>query len=185
MPLPPSLDREELHVRRIEFRGFKRSDGQFEIEGHLTDVKNNTFLPKGAPTPILAHTPLHEMWIRVVMSPTLLISDIVAVTDAGPYSDCPYAVDSLSKLIGTRIGSGWTKRVKELLGSESCTHLVEMLIPLATAAYQTSIDERNSAPDVLDPKGRSVRVDSCYAFADHRNLVKVRWPAFYVGKDSS
>ena len=36
MPLPPSLDRELLHVRNFDLRGFRGSDGAFEIEGRVT-----------------------------------------------------------------------------------------------------------------------------------------------------
>ena len=42
------------------------------------------------------------------------------------------------RLVGLRIKSGWTQKVKELLGGvEGCTHLVELLGPVATTAFQT------------------------------------------------
>ena len=48
MPLPPSLDRELLHIRNIDLRGFRRSDGSFEIEGRVTDIKNHSLQPPRA-----------------------------------------------------------------------------------------------------------------------------------------
>ncbi len=39
------VTREELHVRQIEFRGFRRSDGLFEIESQLADRKTHDFTP--------------------------------------------------------------------------------------------------------------------------------------------
>jgi hypothetical protein len=29
--------------------------------------------------------------------------------------------------------------------------------------------------------GRPVKIDSCYAYASHREVVKRRWPAFHAG----
>ena len=39
MPLPPTVEREPLHLRSIELRGYKRADGLYDIEGHLVDTK--------------------------------------------------------------------------------------------------------------------------------------------------
>ena len=45
MPLPPSGPREEMHARNIDIRGYKRPDGLYDVEGHLTDIKTSTFTP--------------------------------------------------------------------------------------------------------------------------------------------
>ena len=37
--------REELHFRRIDMRGYRRSDGLFEVEGRVTDRKTQDFSP--------------------------------------------------------------------------------------------------------------------------------------------
>lgn len=83
-------------------------------------------------------------------------------------------------IVGERIRAGWSMMVKAKLGSAiGCTHLMELLIPMATAAYQTLSDVRLAAPDVLNSKGRPVKIDSCYAFGRQRELVRKRWPEFY------
>ena len=70
MPLPPSVDREELHLRRIEMRGYRRSDGLYDIEARLTDTKSHTFQrDEGS---IFAGVPLHDMWLRLVVDEDLL-----------------------------------------------------------------------------------------------------------------
>ena len=44
MPLPKNdIDRELLHVRNIQCKGYKRSDGLWEIDGWLTDIKTYEF----------------------------------------------------------------------------------------------------------------------------------------------
>src|SRR6185312_16171165 len=39
MPLSPPPERELLHSRDIVLRGYRRSDGLYDIEAHLTDTK--------------------------------------------------------------------------------------------------------------------------------------------------
>lgn len=184
MPLPPSVEREPLHVRSIDLRGYRRSDGLYDIEGHLTDVKTHPLHPPGRDSPVPAGAPVHDMWVRLVVDKDLVIKDVMASLDSGPYGDCPSATGSLAALIGEKIGSGWASRVRALRGAQSCTHIVELLIPLATAAYQTLAPVRFKQHDALDAAGRPVRIDSCYAYSSDRSLVKVRWPAHYTGGEA-
>ena len=183
MPLPPSVERELLHTRTIDMRGYKRADGLFDIEGRVTDVKTHPLHPPGRETPSPPGVPIHDMSIRMTIDDRLTIVDIVAVMDAGPYGHCPEAAGGLASLRGAQIGRGWTARVKALLGRESCTHLVELLIPMATAAFQTMAPVRFGRPDVLDATGRPVKIDSCYAYSSDRALVRKVWPAHYTGPD--
>jgi len=39
------VTRNELHFRRIDIRGFRRSDGLFEVEGRVVDRKPHDFEP--------------------------------------------------------------------------------------------------------------------------------------------
>jgi hypothetical protein len=183
MPLPPSVDREEVHLRAIEMRGYRRADGDYEIEGRVTDTKTRDIHPHGRDAPMPAGVPVHDMWVRLVVDEDLVIKDAIAVTDRSPYPECPHAADGMRALRGARIGPGWTARVKAMVGREACTHLAELLIPLATAAYQTLAHVRMARPDALDRTGRPVRIDSCYAYADDRELVRRRWPLHFRPRD--
>ena len=40
MPLSQPAERERLHTRVIEINGYRRADGHYDIEAHLTDVKS-------------------------------------------------------------------------------------------------------------------------------------------------
>lgn len=181
MPLPAPVPRDELHLRRIEVRGYRRHDGLYDIEARMSDTKAYPMhLESGAPLP--AGAPLHDMWVRLVLDEELTVQDAVASTDAAPFPVCREAVVSLARLKGLRIGAGWSRAVKERLGrSQGCTHLTELLVPLATTAFQTLSPVRHSRPDQLDATGRPVKIDSCYAYASNRENVKIHWPAFYEG----
>ncbi|MFO1323642.1 MAG: DUF2889 domain-containing protein [Burkholderiales bacterium] len=182
MPLPPSPDRTELHLRSIEMRGFRRGDGLYEIDGRVVDTKSEDvrLLSNGRDVP--AGTPIHDMWVRLVVDEDLLVHDVVAVTDASPYEVCREAVAPMRVIVGERIKGGWSNMVKARLGgAQGCTHLMELLIPLATAAYQTLSTLRVSRPDVVNRVGKPVKIDSCYAYGATRELVRERWPAHYRG----
>ena len=43
MPLSTPTEREHLHSRQIGLMGYRRNDGLWDIEGHLTDVKTYGF----------------------------------------------------------------------------------------------------------------------------------------------
>ncbi len=130
MPLPLSAERELLHIRKIDLRGYRRTDGLYDIEGRVTDTKEHPFRRPATDEDVPPGTPLHDMWIRLVVDEDLVIHDIVAVTDASPHAVCPEATATLKQIKGARIGAGWTRFVKERLGGRrSCTHLMELLMP--------------------------------------------------------
>ena len=137
MPLSKPAEREHIHTREIECTGYRRTDGLWDIEGHLTDVKTYTFsnsergdVPPGEP--------VHEMWIRLTVDDDLKIHDV----EASPISarlECARRSGSiLNAWLGVSIGPGWRRAVRDRVGGiEGCTHIVELLGPVATTAFQT------------------------------------------------
>jgi hypothetical protein len=182
MPLPPPVSRKQIHERQIDMRGYARDDGLFDIEGHVIDRKPETFTVHLGPT-VTAGSSIHEMWVRLTIDDQFEVRDAAAVTDAGPYADCRDAPPSLQRIVGVRIGGGWTREVKARLGGvQSCTHLMELLIPMGTVAFQALYLTLRERPMPLDKAGRPVKIDSCYAFASNRDIVAIRWPEHYTGK---
>jgi hypothetical protein len=118
------------------------------------------------------------MWVRVAIDEAMTIRTIEAVTDAAPYRICPTVTDNFRRLEGLAIRPGFLSRVRELLGgTEGCTHLVELMGPLATTVYQTVWSKRFEAP--RDAAGAPPLLDSCRAFARDGDIVRRLWPAFY------
>ena len=181
MPLSQPTEREELHRRRIDFAGYRRADGLWDIEGHLTDCKtyafDNDFRGK-----ILPGEPLHNMRIRLTIDDEFLIHDVEAVTDHGPFEACPAIAPNFKKMIGVTIAGGWRREIRHRLGGiEGCTHLVELLTAMATVAFQTlypTLTKRNKDKPVT---GKPRLIDSCYAFRSDGDEVKTTWPDFYTG----
>ena len=180
MPLPPPLPRDELHLRRVEMRGYRRHDGLYDIEAHITDTKSKNLALSEKTVP--AGMPIHDMWLRLVVDEELTVHDVVAVIDASPFPICPEATEALASIKGLRIGAGWSRAVKERLSrTENCTHLAELLMPLATTAYQTLAPLRHSRPARVDANGRPAQIDSCYAYSSKREVVMRRYPQHHNG----
>ncbi|MCC7273443.1 MAG: DUF2889 domain-containing protein [Alphaproteobacteria bacterium] len=182
MPLSTPAPRAHVHTRRIECRGYRRDDGLWDIEGHLVDSKTYSFemQSRGDMPPGEA---IHDMWIRLTVDDTLVVRGIEAVTDASPYAICPAITPNFQRVVGLSIKSGWTQEVRTLLGGvEGCTHLVELLGPVATTAYQTIIPwlsrERRLAGV---PPRRPGHLDSCHALRTDGPVVRDHWPAYYAG----
>ena len=81
MPLPPpDTAREPLHTRQVTCTGYRRADGLWDIEGHITDRKSYDFQRDGRTVP--SGDPIHEMWIRLTLDNRLTVKAVAAVTDA-------------------------------------------------------------------------------------------------------
>jgi hypothetical protein len=183
MPLSPPAPREPLHVRQVECRGYRREDGLWDIEGHLVDTKTYAFnnRHRGEIKPGVA---LHEMWIRLTLDDQMTVKHVEAVTDAGPFAVCGDIAPAFRKLEGLTVGQGWTRKVRDLLGGTAgCTHIVELLGPVATTAFQTMFSERERQRRAGGAGTRSKPrpLDSCHALRSDGPVVKEQWPEFYTG----
>jgi hypothetical protein len=179
------VEREELHFRRIDIRGWRRSDGLFEVEGSIVDRKPHpmTLETPNGPRVLPANEPLHEMGVKLVFDEDMLVHDATAFTTSAPYDECFAAGSPLQALKGMHISAGWSRELQRRLGGVlSCTHLLGILNPVAAAAFQSLTMLRLDRPVALADDGRPAKVDSCYAYAADRSVVLHRWPAFYTGK---
>ena len=179
MPGPePAVEREPLHARSIEIRGYKRSDGLFDIEGRLVDTKPYDFqLAAGVRK---AGEPIHSMWLRITVDRKLTIVDAQASMDAVPYVDyCGAIVPAYRQLVGLAIGPGYLKRVRELFGGvQGCTHVTELAAALATGAFQTAAGQRLLGPDTKPPQ-----LDRCHALQSTGPAVARYYPRWYRGTE--
>jgi hypothetical protein len=186
MPLSPPQTREHIHTRDITCSGYRREDGLWDIEGHLTDTKTYAFTndERGDVPP---GTPIHEMWIRLTVTDSLEIKHVEAATDYSPFAVCRDVAPNFQRLIGLRIGPGWRKRALEQVGGiEGCTHIVELLAPVATTAFQTIFpikSRERTTPEVSSDKPPRL-LNTCHAFRSDGEKVKEIWPKFYDGPEA-
>lgn len=178
--LSDTLERQLLHTRQVICTGYSRSDGLFEFEGRLLDSKSyDASLPyKEVP----AGTPVHRMRIVMLVGRDLVIRDIEAVTEAAPTPFCTQINAAYAGIKGLRIGPGFRRRVAERVGGEQgCTHLTELLGPMATTVYQTLAplfydeDRQRAAdePGYVPAVPRWV-VGTCHAYRADDEIVRSR-----------
>lgn len=157
----------------MDFRGYRRDDGLFDIECTLLDTKGMDVPLLGVDRVVTAGEPMHDMSIRMRVNDDLEVVHIEASSDATPYAICPEAVASLQTVKGMRIGAGWTYAIKrQLVGAASCTHLAEMLIAMGTAAYQTVVPYNRLHGKETPGFSLEKKVNSCYAYAAERPLIR-------------
>jgi len=192
MPLSEPVAREPLHHRDIELRGYRRSDGLFDIEATLTDTKTYSFsnFDRGQIEP---GVPLHRMLARMTLDSELVITAFEAVTEFGPYAICPTAAPNFARLAGLKIGRGFLKAANERIGGiHGCTHLRELLGQMGTVAFQTLYAvrvKRETAPnaeataDQPTPakSSKPMVLGTCLAYAPDSPVVARQWPEFYTG----
>ena len=179
-----AITREELHHRKIDLRFYSRSDGLYEVVAEMMDTKSHPFKLQLRDEPLPPQTPIHHMVMTMVVDEFLEVKNIKAEMKATPFGVCLEAQNTLSGVIGLKIGPGWTKKIKDLLGgSASCTHLMELLGPMATTAFQGMAPKRMQAVDRPENEHMRVgKVNSCYAYAEHREVIARLWPKLYRPK---
>lgn len=181
MSLSPSAEREPIHHRRIDCRGYRRADGLWDIEGHLTDVKTYPF-SNAWRGEIAPGTPIHDMWLRLTLNDELAVVAVEAATAAGPFAVCGAITPAFAKLEGVKVGPGWRREVQRRLGGvQGCTHLVELLGPLATTAYQTIHVWRAKHEPALETDRPPRHLDSCHALARDGEVVREHYPRWFTG----
>ena len=169
----PAVPREAVHKRQINCNGFVRADGLYDIEAELTDHKTYDFPSdfRGTVTPDLA---VHHMVLRITIDRDRIIRHAEAITITGPYAICPTANAVFDNLVGLQIGPGWRRKVQAAIGGRhGCTHITELLGPVATIAYQTLYGEEarqkrqsGTLSDQDKQSSRSQLANSCVGYAD-------------------
>lgn len=188
MALPAAAPRKPLHTRSIVCEGYLREDGDFDIEARILDTKAYAYTEpfRGRREP---GDPVHEMLVRLTVSPSMTVRGIAVDMPQTPYGTCQGARAAFQRLVGASIGPGWRKAVNEAVGGVSgCTHVRELLFPMATVAFQTiggwSSDEADTerrAEPVEQPiqrKGKPYFLDGCISWASDGEIVAQLHPEY-------
>ena len=136
MPLSAPVPRKHLHTRSVTFQGFDREDGMWDIEAHLTDAKTypQDLYERGRLEP---QQPIHDLWIRLTVDDQFMVRAVESTMDGTPTEECQGAKPPMQGLVGVNLGPGLRRAVDRVLGGTlGCTHLRELVVNMATVAYQ-------------------------------------------------
>ena len=184
MPLPiATAERMRKHKRSITFEGFKRSDGLWDIEGRLVDVKDQDFVMRSGTRK--SGDPIHDISVRVTIDAEMNVLDVVACSDSTPFTGvCEQILPDYRKIIGLNLFKGFLKSVKTLFGeTRGCTHLSELLMALPTAAMQSfSGESRHDEHEQVHVRGHEKKpfyLDRCHALSTDSDVVRRYYPRWY------
>lgn len=161
-----SAPRRLAHKRQIVCTGYVREDGLYDIEARMTDTKGqrSQLLLKVLP----AGDALHDMWLTITVDAGLVIRAACARTGAAPAPYCTEINEAYGKLVGIRIGEGFTREVRARVGgTRGCTHLTELLGPMATVAFQTVMGTRTGEGSSLP------LLDTCHTWRAEGEVVRI------------
>ncbi|MCY1408932.1 hypothetical protein D3C76_317900 [compost metagenome] len=179
---PGSITRQLLHTREIICKGYKRSDGLYDIEGRLQDLTND-------PTDLPFHTvpqggAIHDMRLVMTIDADMVIQHIEAITAVGASRFCGEISSAYDGLKGLKIAAGFKQKMKAIVGGvKGCTHLTELLERMATTAMQTmfSTYRAEASRKRAQATGPIIAVrpwviGTCHAYREDGDAVRLLWP---------
>lgn len=176
MPLSSPAERALIQTRQITCQGFRRNDGLWDIEGTLLDVRAYDFARRDGTGVHPAGAPVHDMQVRFTIDSQFVLHAVEVATPHTPFASCPDIAPRFADLCGLCLTNGFVKALRTRYGGvRGCTHLVDLMTAMATAAFQTLyplLSRQNPEP------GRPVLIDSCHALSADGPVVAKAWPEY-------
>lgn len=161
-----------LHTRQISCQGFELGQGRWQICGRMADVKSFAMVNPDRGGQIAVGEPLHDISLALTLDRTLLIEAVEADITAAPFNSCYPISQAFQKLVGLRLLPGFSRQARELLGGvKGCTHLLELLGPIATTAYQT-LWQSEEGYHSDDPQVTEFLLNSCHSLRDDGDVIR-------------
>lgn len=187
--MSPSGNRRHLHTRTVQFDGYLRDDGLWDIEAELRDIRS--YASEGYDRGELpAGELVHHIAARVTIDDDMIVRDVAFEMKAIPFHYCAGAAAHPQDLVGSSLSRGWRKSVDaRMKGTLGCSHLRELLYGLPTAAMQVLTPYRETfmkdkgAPK--GPNGEPFYLNGCYSWSFEGPIVARFLPEFSGRKPES
>lgn len=157
-----------LHQRSITVKSYPVEGFKVLVEGWLHDERL---------VPIYRHWdskpreegPVHGLCVRMLIgSYPLTILDAEAEMPTTPNSQCIAAQEGIKRIIGQQIRSGYSERIRDLIGGAAgCTHLTHLAVVMGPAAlhgfWTLYAQNPRPAPKTFDEiEGLEYLINSCH-----------------------
>lgn len=175
--------RRMVHTRSVICRAYRLENGLLEIEAELSDEKGQQVDFRSRPA-VPPGQFMHRMAVTLVLDDDYTIHDARATTKTAPWPMCGGTDDAYRKLVGLRIGPGFSQKVKELLGGvQGCTHVTELVAQAANTYMQASWPDRIARQMAVsqDPRQWPDRstlgfVNHCHAWRQDGDTLRQEYP---------
>jgi len=170
---------QKIHTRQIDIATYSGASDSIIVEGILRDERLlDTYRPTGE---IYPPGTIHHMIIRIeVKGPQLVIEDIEVEMPTIPHDVCIETLESLAPIKGMPIVSGFTAKVKDLVGGvKGCCHLLALLTAMAPAAVQgawSAIAREPIDPEIYMPMALGRVKNTCWVWRENGPLMQ-EWSA--------
>ena len=160
-----------VHTRKVEINAFDLGDHRVLVEGELLDTR-----PAGSEEKEEGLRTIHHLFARIrVQGPDLTITHVDAEMRRIPREGCPEALPAVQNLTGLRIISGYTQKVKELIGDvKGCSHLTSLFLtlgPVAVQGYFAAYGRKGAARTPANPAFARV-LNSCHVWREDGPYVR-------------
>ena len=176
MALPNAASERQLtHRRHIDVQIYVRADGLWEVDAHLSDVRERASALHGTVMPVGA--PVHDLLLRLVVDARFNVVEAGAQSRVVPYPGaCDAFAEVYGQLVGLNLMHGFRGAVRERLGGVlGCTHLTELTQVLPTAVVQAFSGASPQAPEINQP----FQIDRCRTLRADGATVKTYYPRWY------
>ncbi len=166
-----------IHERKLEIRTFPLDGDRVVVEGWLRDERLITgYYWDGRPRPPGV---VHHMCVRLLIGgEPISILDAEAEMPQVPNDICPTTGDSITKIIGIPIVSGFSNEVRRRLGGvEGCVHMMHLVLamgPPALHGYWThhSREPRPLPRSMDEVPGLAYLINSCQLWREDGPMLR-------------
>ena len=157
---------DKIHTRQISLATYPADNNGIIVEGTLKDDRSvGIYVATGEKKP---PGTIHHMILRLLIGqPGLTIQDVEVEMVACPRDECVGTMESMQRLKGLQIQSGFTAKIKELIGgNKGCAHLTHLLTVMSQAIFQGMVVVKGKNRTLLpknidDMKGLENLIGSC------------------------
>ena len=127
---------DKLHGREIKTDIYQVDDNYILAEGQLIDQRTKAYQLLSGEEKLPGY--LHFLKVRLLIEiPKMVIQDLEVELEVVPREECRQIQEAFQVLKGLTITSGFTSKVRGLLGGiKGCTHLLHLIIVMAPAIMQ-------------------------------------------------
>ena len=167
----------KIHTRDIQLATYTHKDSRVIVHGVLKDRRYiRVFDVTGA---VKEPGIIHNMDVKLLIkSDPLMIEDAEAKMLHVPMTECKTTLDTMEKLIGVEIKSGFSKTIRDIMGGKKgCAHLCQLIIVMSQEIVQGWLTHKrkNSSPvpkDLDSFAEKKFIIDSCRMWTSNGPKIK-------------
>jgi len=166
LPLKELIKGDPIHSRILEFDTYPLDEERVIVSGRLKDERFVPFYDEAGR--MAEKGVIHEMLLYLLIGGMpLVIIEADAEMPHVPRELCTETRESIRRIVGLEIKSGFSEKVHKLMGNvEGCAHLTHLLVVMVQAAlhgyWAQKMSKRRPVPRSLNEvEGLSYLVNSC------------------------